>query len=320
MTALPSNQPVLKYPNTAMPKPLSSDSDSSVGISPPGYRLPETLRLGRVLLQISDLARSLSFYEEVLGFRLQDRFEERAVLGAEESGEPLVELVENPDAQPVPRRGRLGLFHVAFRLPGRQALGQFVRHLSETDIQPGMSDHLVSEAVYLSDPDGLGIEVYADRPRERWRYDADGQIEMATKPLDARSLVEAAGEASWTGAPEGTVVGHVHLHVGDLDRAAAFYHEALGFDKVVWSYPGALFLSAGGYHHHLGTNVWAGDVPPAGEDDARLLEWTLAVPEADDVAAAARNLEEAGYSTSREEDACLTTDPWGTPLRIVSAH
>lgn len=302
-----------------MTSTFSPDSQSPAGIQPPGFRLPEDTRLGRVRFQISDLDRSLSFYEDVLGFQALDRSEDRAVLGAHGGGDPLVELLEDPEVQPVPRRGRLGLFHVAFRLPDREALGRFVQHLSEVGIQPGMSDHLVSEAVYLSDPDGLGLEVYADRPRERWRHDADGQIEMATEPLDVKSLLDAAGEAPWSGAPTGTVVGHVHLHVGDLDRAAAFYHEALGFDKVVWGYPGALFLSAGGYHHHLGTNVWAGDVPPAGEGDARLLEWTLLVPDADDLTAVAHSLEDAGYSLSREEETCVAPDPWGTSLRISAA-
>lgn len=126
----------------------------------------------------------------------------------------------------------LGLFHVALRLPDRAALGRLVRHLADTDVEIGMSDHRVSEAIYLNDPDGLGIEVYADRPRSRWTYDADGQLEMTTEPLDVQSLIDAAGETSWTSAPAGTDVGHVHLHVGDLGRAAAFYHEALGLDKT----------------------------------------------------------------------------------------
>ncbi len=292
---------------------------SPAGVAPPNYRLPAATRPGHVRLQITDLVRSLAFYEGVLGLRTLDAPDGRVVLAAQNDDTPLVELVERPGARPVPRHGRLGLYHVAFLLPERTALGRFLRHLAEAGLRPGASDHLVSEAVYLSDPDGLGIEVYADRPRERWRRDADGQIAMATNPLDVQRLVEAAGAAPWTGMPAGTVVGHVHLHVGDLDRAAAFYHQALGLDKVVWSYPGALFLSAGGYHHHLGTNTWAGDVPPAGEDDARLLEWTLVVPGADDVEAVARSLEAAGYPASRDERGVRTTDPWGTALRVTAA-
>ena len=290
----------------------------SVGIAPPRYRLPDQAQLGRVRLQVADLARSLAFYEGVLGLRVLDRPGGQVVLGPQKDDTPLVELVERTGARPVPRRGRLGLYHFALLLPERAALGRFAGHLAEAGVQAGMSDHLVSEALYLSDPDGLGIEVYADRPREAWRHE-DGQIVMETNPLDAGRLGQAAGEAPWAGAPAGTVVGHVHLHVGDIERAAAFYHEALGFDKTVWSYPGALFLSAGGYHHHLGANTWAASAPPAGEDDARLLEWTLALPEAENVEAAAQSLEEAGYPVARDAGACLATDPWGTALRIAPA-
>ena len=294
-----------------------SDSHAQVGIAPPGFRLPAATRLGRVRLQVADLARSLAFYEGILGLGVLNRTEDTAVLGAS-GGAPLVELVERPGARPVPRHGRLGLFHVAFLLPERAALGRFVRHLAGAGVQPGMSDHLVSEAVYLTDPDGLGIEVYADRPRAAWRHEGR-EIAMATEPLDVRDLVQAAGDAVWTGAPAGTVVGHVHLHVGDLDRAAAFYHEALGFDKIVWSYPGALFLSAGGYHHHLGTNTWAAGAAPAGEEDARLLEWTLRVPDPAEVTRVEESLQQSGYPASRSGNSLHTADPWGTALRVTVA-
>lgn len=288
-----------------------------VGLAPPGYRLPAATRLGRVRLQVADLGRSLGFYEGVLGLRVLDRDAGRATLGAQGEERPLVELREKPGARPVPQHGRLGLYHVAYLLPDRAALGRFVRHLAGLGQRVGSADHLVSEALYLSDPDGLGVEVYADRPRERWRLDGR-QIAMATDPLDVQALVAAAGEDAWAGAPAGASVGHVHLHVGDLDRAAAFYHAGLGLDKIVWGYPGALFLSAGGYHHHLGTNVWAAGAPPAGEDDARLLDWTLVLPDASDVEAATESLAAAGY---RADDAHRpgtrrVADPWGTALRL----
>ncbi len=289
-----------------------------VGIAAPGYRLPAATRLGRVRLQVADLERSLAFYENILGLRVLDRPGGRAALGAPDDDTVLVELVEQPGAQPAPRQGRLGLFHMAFLLPDRRALGAFAEHLIDNGIRAGMSDHLVSEAIYLHDPDGLGIEVYADRPRETWGHE-DRQIVMATEPLDADSLVASAGGRSWTGAPAGTTVGHVHLRVGDLKEAARFYHEAIGFDKVVWNYPGALFLSAGGYHHHLGTNVWAGNVPPAANDEARLLEWTIVVPSAGDAAGAAESLDAAGFPVIRDEEAIRTKDPWGTSLRITAA-
>jgi catechol 2,3-dioxygenase len=288
------------------------------GIAPPGYRLPDATHLGRVRLQVSDLERSLRYYREVLGFRVLDQSSNRVTLGAHGDDRPLIELVERPGATPVPRRGRLGLYHFAILLPDRAALGRFVGHLARLGVRAGMSDHFVSEAVYLQDPDNLGIEVYADRPRSAWRHEGR-QLAMATEALDARNLVEAAGGKSWTGMPAGTTIGHMHLHVGDIDEAAAYYHAGLGLDKVVWSYPGALFLSAGGYHHHLGTNTWAAGAAPAGENDARLLDWEIVVPRAEDAEAAAHNVEAAGYRVTRADGSWLLTDPWGTTLRLVSA-
>jgi catechol 2,3-dioxygenase len=288
------------------------------GIAPPGYRLPDATRLGRVRLQVSDLERSLAYYGDVLGFHVLGRSGGRATLGAHGDDRPLIELVERAGASAVPRRGRLGLYHFAILLPDRGSLGRFVGHLARLGARAGMSDHFVSEAVYLQDPDNLGIEVYADRPRSSWRHEGR-QLAMATEPLDVRSLVQAAGGAQWAGMPSGTTIGHVHLHVGDIDEAAAYYHTGLGLDKVVWSYPGALFLSAGGYHHHLGTNTWAAGAPSAGENDARLLDWEIVVPAAADSDAAARSLEGAGYTVTRERGGAWTAaDPWGTRLRIVA--
>jgi catechol 2,3-dioxygenase len=285
------------------------------GIAPPGYRLPAELRLGAVRLQVADLRRSVEYYERVVGLRTAARTAGRATLAAHGAELPLVELHERPGAAPVPRRGRLGLYHFAILLPDRAALGRFLRHLEESGIHPGMSDHLVSEAVYLHDPDGLGIEVYADRPRVEWRYDG-GEFVMGATPPDVESIARAAGGERWSGAPAGTVMGHLHLSVSDLDRAAAFYHAALGFDKTVWSYPGALFLSAGGYHHHLGTNTWAAGAEPAGAGDARLLQWEILLPRLEDVAAAIASLEEAGIPVERDGDGGIARDPWGTALRV----
>lgn len=283
-------------------------------------RLPAATRLGSAQLQVADVTRSLVFYENILGLRVMRRSTGGAVLGSQQGAAPLVELVERPGVHRAPRRGHLGLFHIALLLPHREALGQFVRHLAKTEVQTGgMADHHVSEAVYLTDPDGLGVEVYADRSPEHWIRTDEGEVEMTTATIDLQSLLDAAPALPWAGMPAGTTVGHLHLHVGDLGQAEAFYHETLGLDKTVWTYPGALFLSAGGYHHHLGTNVWAGDVPPAGEDEARLLEWTLALPEVDDVEAVARRLQDAGYATARNGRGVRTQDPWGTALRLAPA-
>jgi len=298
---------------------MTTDS-SSHGIAPSGFRLPPETHIGVVRLQVSDLARSLAYYERVLGFRTLNRSGGAATLGPVDADTAILELREKPGALPVPRRGRLGLFHFAILLPDRASLARFLAHLGEIGAYAGMSDHLVSEALYLSDPDGLGIEVYADRPRAEWRYE-DRQLVMSTLPLDTESLLAAGGNTRWVGMPNGTTIGHVHLHVGDLDEGAAFYHEALGFDKVVWGYPGALFMSAGGYHHHLGTNTWAAGAPSATDDDARLIDWDLVLPDAASVAAAAASVEAAGGRTERlPNGAVLARDPWGTAVRLVATE
>ncbi|HEV7590211.1 MAG TPA: VOC family protein [Longimicrobium sp.] len=295
------------------------DTLSDVGIAPSGYRLPAEIRLGRVRLQVADLERSLDYYQRALGFRVLSRSGADAVLGAHGDDAPLVEFHEKPGATPVPRRGRLGLYHFAILLPDRASLGRFVAHLADIGERAGASDHRVSEALYLQDPDGLGIEVYADRPRATWRIE-DRQITMATEPLDLADIVRAAGGERWTGMPAGTKVGHVHLHVGDLEEAAAFYHRGLGLDQVVWSYPGALFLSAGGYHHHLGVNTWAAGATPAGGDDARLLEWEIIVPTPGDAGAALASLSGAGDAVEDAPRGGVVRDRWGTALRVRSGE
>lgn len=294
----------------ALPSPLP------YGIAPSGHRLPAGTRLGRVRLRVADLERSLDYYQRVLGLRLSERTAATATLCAHGDDTPLVELHEKPGVRPA-RGGRIGLYHFAILLPDRAALGRFIPHLASIGARAGMADHLVSEAVYLQDPDGLGIEVYADRLRSAWRWQ-NGQLAMATDPLDVAAVVAAAGGAPWTGMPAGTVIGHVHLHVRDLDAGAAFYHQGIGFDKVVWSYAGALFLSAGGYHHHLGTNTWAAAAPAAGEDDARLLEWEIVVPDAAAIEATRASLERGGFAFTRDGTDLVARDPWGTQLRVTT--
>jgi catechol 2,3-dioxygenase len=288
-----------------------------VGIAPPAYRLPPASHVGAVVLQVSDLERSLAYYQEVLGFQVLSRAGARAGLGAAGDAVPLVCLHESPGVQRVARQGRIGLYHFAILLPDRASLGRFVAHLGEVGARAGAADHLVSEALYLHDPDGLGIEVYADRPRDTWQS-ADGELRMATLPLDVAGVVAAAGGERWSGAPAGTTMGHVHLHVGNLERASEFYHAALGLDTMVWSYTGALFLAAGGYHHHLGLNTWAGaDAIPAPEGEARLISWQLVLPDATSVVEARRSMEERGFSVSDATDGWFSADPWGTTLHVV---
>lgn len=284
------------------------------GLKPKGYRLPDQSHLGAVRLQVSDLERSIEWYQTVLGLVIRDRTETKASLVVNGASTALIELTGKRGIRPVPRSGLLGLYHYAILLPDRLALGRFIGHLAKLGMHAGMSDHFVSEAVYINDPDGLGIEVYADRPRSAWKVE-DRQLSMSTLPLNARALVEAAGNESWSGLPSGTVIGHVHLFVGDIDRAAGFYHDLVGFDKVVWSYPGALFMSAGGYHHHLGTNIWAAQSPPASENDARLIEWEIVVPRESDVSAVEASVKTAA-PVERHGETILLRDPWGTAVRV----
>lgn len=303
----------------AAPQPAEP---GSYGRAPAGFRLPAGTAPGPVRLQVADLERSLDYYRSVLGLRLLDRAgaEARLGAGAGAGARPLVELRERPGARPAPRRGRLGLFHFAILLPDRSSLGRFVAHLDRTGVPAGAGDHLVSEAFYLQDPDDLGIEVYADRPRSVWRRVGE-ELMMATDPVDVEDLLHAAGEVAWRGMPEGTKMGHVHLHVGDLDAAAQFYSEGLGFDRTVWTYPGALFLAADGYHHHLGTNLWAGPgARPPEPDEAQLLEWTLELPDDESLVAAARSLADGGYAVEPAGTGgaaeLVTRDPWDTSLRL----
>jgi len=298
-----------------------SATPGSYGQAPQGYRLPGATRLGPVHLQIADLARSLRFYEAALGLRVLDREGPRAVLAAQASELPLVELQERPGAREAPLRARTGLYHFALLLPDRGSLGRLVRHLWAINARFSSADHLVSEALYLQDPDNLGIEIYADRPRGTWQR-AGRELIMATDPLDLSGLAGAADATAGGGLPAGTVMGHVHLRVGDLEQASAFFSEALGFDRTVWHYPGALFFGAGGYHHHLGTNTWAGrSAAPPSAEDAQLLEWTIELPDAPAFEAATENLVRAGYPVDRTGTSGrgltrVTRDPWGTRIRL----
>ena len=280
-----------------------------------GGRLPEPAHAGAVHLQVSDLHRSLDYYQRVLGLTVLERGADRASLGVARAA-PLVNVVERKGVSPVPGRGRFGLYHFAVLLPDRVALGRCAVHLFRLGLRPGMADHAVSEALYLHDPDGLGIEIYADRPRSSWTY-SDSQVVMTTDPLDIGDLLAAGEDGVWNGAPEGTTIGHVHLHVGELASAERFYRRALGFDITVSSYPGALFFSAGGYHHHLATNVWSPG-PSAADDEAKLLEWELVVPEQRHTDAVAQRMRGGGHGVDTTLDGLRVSDPWGTRVHVRS--
>ena len=208
------------------------------------------LQIGRVVLTVNDLGKVGDFYQDTIGLQHLSGDAAGMVLGAD--GAPLLELRRDAAARFRPQEA--GLFHTAFLLPDRRALGSWLRRIAETQTSlDGASDHLVSEAIYLHDPEGNGIEVYADRPRDSW--DRNGaEVRMDTVALDLPGLL-AAGDAPWRGAPAGTVIGHVHLQVGDVAKAEEFYMDSLGMDRSAHVF-GASFFASGGYHHHLAGNIW----------------------------------------------------------------
>jgi catechol 2,3-dioxygenase len=259
--------------------------------------------MGLVELSVSDLDRSLAYWQDAIGLRVLSRENGTAEVGV---GTPLVRFVEEPGASPA--RGFTGLFHVALLVPDRPSLGRFLAHAARDGIQlTGLSDHVVSEAIYLRDPDYHGIEVYADRPRETW----EGRVSqtMTTIPLDTESLLAEAGDGGWEGLPEGTTVGHVHLCVRDVDETIAFYRDQLGMVLTAHGGDQAAFLSAGGYHHHLGGNTWeTRGAAPAPEGTARLLRFTIVVPDDEELE---RVAERIGGTEVR--------DPSGNPLVLSAA-
>jgi catechol 2,3-dioxygenase len=260
--------------------------------------------MGLVELSVSDLDRSLAYWQDVVGLRVLSRENGTAELGVDQ---PLVRFVEEPGARSA--QGFTGLFHVALLVPDRPALGRFLAHLVRDRIPvTGLSDHVVSEAIYLRDPDYHGIEVYADRPREQW----EGKVAetMTTIPLDTESVLAEAGDAGFEGLPTGTTVGHVHLCVSDVDEMVGFYHDKLGM-AVTAHRPGgtAAFLSAGGYHHHLGGNTWeTRGAEHAPEGTARLLSFTIVLPDDEEVARVAERI--GGTDV---------TDPSGNRLVLAAA-
>ena len=275
--------------------------------------------IGIVSLTVSDLAQSLAFYDTVLGLRAAPVAEGRTLLTAADST-PLLELVERRGARPKPQRAT-GLYHFALLLPGRLDLARWLQHVAEArwSLQ-GWADHGVSEAIYLADPDGNGIEVYRDRPRAEWPI-ANGQLQMVSDPLDARgllALLNGDGE-QWQVMPAGATMGHVHLHVADIEQSRAFYCDVLGFDLVQRYGASALFVSAGGYHHHIGLNTWAGQgAPPAPAGSAGLRHFEIIVPDTDALAEIVARLDRAGVAYQRDEVEITLQDPSRNAIRIVT--
>ncbi len=275
------------------------------------FRLPDTAHIGGAHLRVIDLDRALDFYRDTLGLTVVDQPGDTVALASSPDAAPILRLTVHPDAIRKPQRST-GLYHVAILLPSRAALGKMLHRLIDLGYPlQGAADHLVSEALYLADPDGNGLEIYRDRPRSEWRMDGDS-VAMATEALDVDGVLADADLSAWDGIAPGTVIGHVHLHVSDLAQSEQFYSGLLGLDVVQRSYPGALFLSAGGYHHHLGVNTWAGRMPPPA-NAVGLESFTVTIP---DPLAWAQAVERTGATVTGE--IATVSDPDG--IQVVLAQ
>lgn len=281
--------------------------------------LPSDMKLGIVKLYVSNLERSIRFYQEIVGLRLGISNTTSAELTVDGST-PFLVIEEIADAQVTPRRSAAGLYHFAILLPTRKDLGLSLNNLIQSGIHIGQADHLVSEALYITDPDHNGIEIYCDRPRSEWRRDAVGNYIMASDPIDWDGLLNEAEGTDWSGLPAGTTMGHIHFHVKNLQKSKEFYCDLLGFDVVADARETmrALFISAGGYHHHIGLNVWAGEEAPTRPANGTGLDYyTLVFPTEQTCHEAIVRLNHAGVLVSEIDETVRVTDPSGIQLRFV---
>ncbi|GAC1430210.1 MAG: catechol 2,3-dioxygenase [Ktedonobacteraceae bacterium] len=280
--------------------------------------LDPATHVGLVTIAVSSLERSLQYYQSGLGFTIREQKERTVLLGAA-TGSPILALVEQRNAQPQPAH-TTGLYHFAVLLPTRKDLGRFLSHLVESQMPlGGYADHLVSEALYLSDPDGNGIEVYRDRPRSTWTWQ-NGQVAMASDPIDLEALMaEGRRDTSvWSGLPAHTTLGHMHLRVANIPQGVQFYHGVLGFD-IVLQMPSALFISAGGYHHHIGMNIWEsrnGPQPPHNAVGLRF--FTIQLPDAAALTKVVTRLQAVNWSSEQHEVGVTLHDPWGNKLLLTT--
>ncbi|HEX3054266.1 MAG TPA: VOC family protein [Aggregatilineaceae bacterium] len=279
--------------------------------------LPADTHLGYVNLRVPDVLPSLGFYRELLGFRVIREEENLALLSASGHYPAQIILTGQRGARRKPAR-TTGLYHVAIRFGNRRALARVFRRLAEHGWPlHGNADHGVSEAIYLPDPDNNGVELYVDRAPEQWRYDENGQVMMVTEALDIPDLLATAQDgAPWDGIDPLTDIGHIHLQVSRLRDAEAFYCDILGLDVTQRSYPGALFVAAGGYHHHIGLNTWIGEgAPPPPPDSIGLIEYALVIPAGWD--AAVDRIQAAGGLVEDHPDGAVVRDPDGIGVVLV---
>lgn len=272
--------------------------------------------VAEVGLKVLNLDRMVQFYTETIGFELIAKMDKKAELGA--GGRTLL-VLEAIDGLTAKRERYAGLYHFAILLPNRKELGKILLHLHQRGIRLGSSDHLVSEALYLSDPEDNGIEIYRDREAEEWAWNND-EVAMAVDPLDAEGVVKAAQESgeAWQGMPADTVMGHIHLHVSNLAEAERFYIDGLGFEVVTSMGQQALFIADQKYHHHIGLNIWNGvGIPALPEKTAGLNYFTLKLDNEDKRNAIAAQLREVGAEIVKEQEYLVTKDPAGNIIRLT---
>ncbi|WP_337184804.1 VOC family protein [Shinella sp.] len=265
-------------------------------------------------LTVIDLPTVSAFYQKAMGLSVLERSASGETLGV--GGRPLLTLTTGGNAARAPRSAP-GLFHTAFLVPNRRELGRWLAHAAHSGVQlTGASDHLVSEAIYLDDPEGNGIEIYRDRDRAEWTYVADGTVKMATHRLDLQALYDEAPKEGWTGQENGTVIGHIHLQVSDIPQAEAFFRDVLGLD-VMARYPGASFFATGRYHHHVAANVWNSRGQPKRENGmSGLSDYTIRFNDPAKLEAAVKALDAQAITTTRSGDTVSLVDPWGIGLRL----
>jgi catechol 2,3-dioxygenase len=282
----------------------------------PTFASRTPLHVGAVALKVRDLDRLTAYYRDALGFAVLDQDRDSATLGA--GGVPLVHLEHAPNAKPDDSR-TAGLYHTAFLVPTRADLARWLLAVAEKRVPlTGASDHFVSEAIYLDDPEGNGIEVYRDRTQDEWEWTGD-DLKITTDPLDIDDLVPAAGPESWSGAPDGMRIGHVHLRVGDVEQAEAFYRDTIGL-AVTRRRRGASFMSSGRYHHHVAGNIWHSAGAGRRDEGRAGLAW-FSLEAADEAAfdGVKARLAQAGASLRDIPSGIETADPWGTRVQIVRA-
>ncbi len=270
--------------------------------------------VGEAALQVRDLPLVSSYYQQAIGLKVLEENASGTVLGA--GGKPLLTLTTDRSVKPAPRQAS-GLFHTAFLMPDRAALGRWLVHAAHLGVRlDGAADHLVSEAIYLSDPEGNGIEIYADRPHGEWDYGKDGTVAMDTLPFDLQALYDATPKAAWAGMENDVAIGHLHLKVGNLPAADEFFINVLGLKKMC-TYPGASFYATGSYHHHVAANIWQSRGTGAREaGQAGLTRYSLRFNDKaafDGVLAALEKLE---IATTRKSDGTHFRDPWGMDVVI----